>query len=74
MGRVAAGRMACGGRYKLRKEKKKKRDLRGGEEEEEVKALQVAGGFFERGACPRKKERRYGFYSAGPLCFHTILL
>ena len=32
------------------------------------------GDFFERGACPRKKERRYGFYSVGPLCFHTILL
>ena len=31
-------------------------------------------GLREREVCPRKKERRYGFYSAGLCCFHTILL
>ena len=32
------------------------------------------GRVLGREVCPRKKERRYGFYSAGLCCFHTILL
>ena len=32
------------------------------------------GRVLGREVCPRKKERRYGFYSAGFCCFHTILL
>ena len=67
--RGAESRSGLRGKIETGEEKRKK------EKEREQRALQVAGGdFFEREACPRKKEHRYGFYSIGPLCFHTILL
>ena len=72
----AAGRLAGEAKEKLkRKSWLEKREIGARvRKKKEQRALQVARGFFEKGASPRKKERRYGFHSAGPLCFHTILL
>ena len=53
-----------------------KKDIRGGSLISRGGAIRGASRrrVFGREVCPRKKKRRYGFYSAGLCCFHTILL